>query len=245
MGTRLHLSRALAGPLLGALLAASSVPALAAPPKTGATGGAGAIFTCTSAAGRTLTADRPIAECLDREQRVLNRDGSLRTVLQPSLTPDERAALEEVERRKAHERVAKVDAIRRDRNLLARYPDQEAHAKARESALDNVRESIRSSEQRLADLEKERKPLAAETEFYKTKPAPAKLRRQIESIDVSLNAQRELVVNQQAELGRITALFDAELMRLRQLWGGAQPGSLGPLPQSALAGATVTPVKRP
>ena len=35
---------------------------------------------------------------------------------------------------------------------------------------------------------------------------------------------------QVAETNRINALYDAELARLRKLWGGAQPGSLGPLP---------------
>jgi len=45
-------------------------------------------------------------------------------------------------------------------------------------------------------------------------------------------------LTQQSEVGRISALFDAELARLRKLWGGAEPGSLGPLPQSALAAAS-------
>ncbi len=245
MGMSFCGSRALLAPFLAVALAAWGTGSSAQVAKPGATKGSGAIFTCVSASGRKLTADRPISECLDREQRVLNSDGSLRTVLQPSLTADERAALEEVERRKQRERVAKLDAVRRDRNLLARYPSEPVHAKAREGALDTVRESIRSSEQRLADLQKERKPLAAETEFYKTKPVPPKLKGQIDAIDVSIDAQRELVVNQQAELGRINGLYDAELARLRQLWGGAEPGSLGPLPQSALAGITEAQTKRP
>lgn len=240
----MQVCRSLAAALLAAGLGVCGLPAAAQP--VGAKVG-GAIFTCTNAAGRKLTADRPIAECLDREQRVLNRDGSLRTVLPPSLTSDERAAMEDTERRRTLERVARQDAIRRDRNLLMRYPDEPAHGKARDAALDTVQESIRSLEQRVAELDKERKPLLAETEFYQGKALPAKLKSRIESIDVSLEAQRALVVNQQAELGRITALFDAELARLRRLWNGAEPGSLGPLPQSALAGAgaPVTPVKRP
>lgn len=196
-----------------------------------------AIFTCTNAAGRKLTADRPIVECNDREQRVLNKDGSLRMVLQPSLTADERAAKEEAERRKAQEHAAKLDAVRRDRNLKSRYPDELAHDKAREAALDTARSSIRSSEQRLAELEKSRKPLEAEAEFYQGRSLPLKLKRDIESIDVSIAAQRELVMTQQSEIVRINALYDAERARLRQLWAGAEPGSLGPLPQSAHATA--------
>lgn len=221
---------AAAGMLVAAVLAGAPAAAQQPTVKEG-----GAIFTCTSAAGRRLTADRPIAECLDREQRVLNRDGSLRMILQPSLTADERAALEEAERRKVQERIARQDAVRRDRNLLARYPNEAAHERARQVALEPVRDSVLASQKRVAELEKERKPLISETEFYAGKPLPAKLKNQIGEIDASLRAQQELLVTQQAEVGRISALFDAELARLRKLWGGAEPGSLGPLPQSALA----------
>lgn len=195
------------------------------------------IFTCVDAAGRRLTADRPIAACNDREQRVLNADGSLRRILPPQMTADERAAFEEVERRREAEMQAKRDAIRRDRNLLARFPDEAAHQRAREAALDDVRNAVRASEQRLADLNKERKPLMDEAEFYNGRTMPPKLRNQIDAVDVALVAQRATVVNQQAEIGRITALFDAELAHLRRLWAGAQPGSIGKLAPALAASA--------
>jgi hypothetical protein len=230
--------RGLNAALLLGVLGSLSVDASSQEVKQGS-----AIYTCTNAAGRTLTRDRPIAECLDREQRVLNSDGSLRTVLQPSLTSDERAAQEEADRRKAQERANKQEAIRRDRNLLARFPNEATHNKARDAALIATRSGIQASEQRLADLQKERKPLLDEAEFYQGKNLPGKLKSQIESVDVSIEAQRALIVNQQAEVGRVTALFDAELARLKRLWAGADPGSLGPLPQSALAGQAAPPPK--
>lgn len=46
-----------------------------------------------------LTADRPIVECLDREQRELSPSGTVRRVVGPTLTEQERAA-QEVQRRK-------------------------------------------------------------------------------------------------------------------------------------------------
>ena len=48
--------------------------------------------------------------------------------------------------------------------------------------------------------------------------------------DASLEAQRSAAANQEAELQRINKLYDMELDRLRKLWSGAQPGSLGLLP---------------
>jgi hypothetical protein len=55
---------------------------------------------------------------------------------------------------------------------------------------------------------------------------PAKLKQQLDANDAAADAQRELIANQKVELVRITALYDAELQRLRRLWAGAQPGSL-------------------
>ena len=78
------------------------------------------IYTCTTADGRKLTGDRPIPECVAREQRVLNPDGSQRTTLPPFLSPEERAAKEAADRRASAERLAQLDAIRRDRSLMLR-----------------------------------------------------------------------------------------------------------------------------
>lgn len=190
-----------------------------------APGWAQGIYTCIDAKGRKLTSDRPIIECLDREQRVMNRDGSTRTVLPPSLTADERADLEARDRRKAQERAAQQDAVRRDRLLLMRYPTEAEHRKARDLALDDVRASIRNSERRISELNAERKPLLDEAEFYKGKAIPPKLKQSLEFVDVAIDAHKTLIQNQQAELQRVTQLFDQELERLRKLWTGAPLGS--------------------
>jgi hypothetical protein len=186
------------------------------------------IYTCTDSKGRRLTSDRPIIECLDREQRVMNKDGSTRSVLPPSLTADERAELEARERRKAQDRLAQQDMVRRDRMLLTRYPSEVEHRRAREAALDDVRKAVENSQRRIAELEKERKPLLAEAEFYKGKALPAKLRQSIEFVDVAVEAHQTLITNQQAEIQRINYIFDQELDRLRRLWAGAAPGTLPP-----------------
>lgn len=186
-----------------------------------------AIFTCTDAAGKRLTSDRPIAECSAREQRVLNADGSVRSIVPPTLTATERGDAEARERDAAAERARQQEAVRRDRNLLGRYPNEAAHRKARELALDDLRKALHRSDERLAVLATERKPLAAEAEFYVGKPLPLKLRLALDANDASVDAQKSLLQNQQVEARRIELLYDAELERLKKLWGGAQPGSLG------------------
>lgn len=218
-----------AAPALGALLALAGLLGPLAAQAQGSRNAAG-IYTCTDAQGRKLTSDRPIAECTAREQRVLNADGSLRQVLPPTLTAEERAAREAQERRLAQQRAAQNDAQRRDRNLLLRYPNEDRHQQARVVALEPVRLAMRATERRLATLALERKRLDDEAEFYRGRPAPASLRQQLDANDATVDAQRAAARNQEAELDRVNALYDAELDRLRRLWAGAEPGSLPPLP---------------
>jgi hypothetical protein len=188
------------------------------------------IYTCTDANGRRLTSDRPIAECTAREQRVLNKDGSLKGIHPPTLTTEERAEQDARDRKAAEARAAQADAVRRDRNLTARYPNEATHKKAREAALDTVRLALRSSEIRLRELAAERKPVLDEIEFYRGRTLPAALKAQLDANDAAVEAQRSTAANQAAELARINRLYDAELERLRRLWAGAPAGSLGPLP---------------
>ncbi|HSM22052.1 MAG TPA: hypothetical protein VK876_07575 [Rubrivivax sp.] len=187
------------------------------------------IYTCVDEKGRRITADRPIAECTDREQQVLNRDGSLRTVLPPTLTAEERAQREARDRAAAEARAAQADAVRRDRNLMARYPNEAAHSRAREAALDTVRLAMKATEIRLRQLAAEAVPLRDEAEFYEGRSLPASLKSAIDANEVAVEAQRSASTNQAAELDRINRLYDAELDRLRRLWAGVVPGSLGPL----------------
>ena len=187
------------------------------------------IYTCIDDKGRRLTADRPIPECTSREQQVLNRDGSRKTTLPPTMTAEERAEQDTRDRVAAEARASLTDAVRRDRNLVARYPNEASHNRAREAAIDTVKLAIKATEMRLRELAAERKPLREEAEFYQAKPLPPKLRAALDANEASVDAQRSAQGNQEAELGRINRLYDAELDRLRRLWSGAAAGSLGPL----------------
>jgi hypothetical protein len=178
---------------------------------------------------------------MDREQRVLSRDGTLLRVVPASLTADERAEKEAKERKEAAAREARSEAVKRDRNLMQRFPNAAAHQKAREQALEVTQFAITQSEARLVDLERERKPLMDETEFYKGKQMPGKLKGQLDANDAASAAQKELLVTQKAELERASKLYDTELAHLKKLWAGAAPGSLQAPADAATATAKVKP----
>lgn len=220
------LSRVTLAGLLG-LVGAAALAQPGSPPP------GGGIYTCTNDQGRKLTSDRPIAECVHKEQLLLNRDGSVRAVIPPTYTAEERAEREARERRAAELRAAQLDAVRRDRNLMARYPNEAAHDKARELALEPLRMAIAATERRLKELAAERVPLVNEAEFYEGRQLPTKIKLQLDANDAAVTAQKSAAATQAAELDRVNGFYDVELERLRKLWAGAQPGSLGPIPASA------------
>jgi hypothetical protein len=205
---------------------------------------AAGIYTCIDKHGNKHTGDRPIAACADRDQTILNPDGSIKGRRPPSETADERGEREVRERKQDEDRAAIADAGRRDRNLFKRYPNEASHQRAREVSLDPVRRAIRATEMRLRELAIERRPIDSEAEFYQGRPLPPKLKQQRDANDAAAEAQRSASANQEAELGRVTRSFDAELERLRRLWAGAAPGSMGPIvvPQAPMAAAS-TPRK--
>ena len=190
---------------------------LASAQSQGATGG---IYTCVDRNGRRLTADRPIPECLDREQRELSPSGITRRQIGPSLTELERAAQDAQNRKDAEERARVVEERRRERVLVARYPDKAAHDVERAAAIQMVDDVTATAEKRTLELKAERKKLDVEMEFYKKDPnkAPMTLRRKIAEIDDSLAEQQRFIAGQDQEKRRVHQRFDAELAQLRKLW---------------------------
>jgi hypothetical protein len=185
------------------------------------------IYTCIDARGRRLTGDRPIPECLDREQRVLGSDGTVVRRIGPSLSPQERALEEERQRKEAEDRARALDEKKRERALLARYPDQKTHDAQRVQAQRAVDEVIAAAQKRIGELDAQLKKYQVEAEFYKENPAkmPAKLKRQIEETQEHIAGQKRFIANQDDEKKRINARFDEELALLRDRWA-RQAGTL-------------------
>jgi hypothetical protein len=178
------------------------------------------IYTCIDSKGRRITSDRPIMECLDREQRELGRTGVTRRVVPPSYTADERAKLD-AQRRAEEEVQARIaEEKRRDRALMVRYPNQGVHDKERSEALAQIDEVITAVVRREQSLAQQRQEIATELEFYQgdVNKAPSWLKRKLEDNESQVHIQKRFLDDQAQEKKRINARFDEELAKLRQLW---------------------------
>ena len=208
--------------LAGILCAVMGISAWAQQPPV--TGG---VYTCTDAKGRKLTADRPIAECTDREQKILNPSGTVKAKVGPSLTAQEKADLELKDKRDAEEQNRAAEEKRRDRALLTRYPNKGVHDQERAEALSQIEAVVRAASTRLKELDRQRASIDEEMEFYKKDPtrAPAYLRRQQDENAQSQAVQRRFIAEQEGETRRVNARFDDELGRLKALWAQMAPAA--------------------
>jgi len=178
------------------------------------------IYTCVDAKGKRWTSDRYIAECTDREQKLVGPTGTLRAVVPPTLTAKEREEKDLADKKLAQDAQKRNEEKRLQRALLSRYPNRASHDLDRSKALQSVDDSARLAQLAIEDLQKQRAELAKEAEFYKKDPAKmsAKLRRQLEENDNAIAAQQRFVANQDEERKRVNARFDDELVALKKLW---------------------------
>lgn len=189
-------------------------------------GGNAGIYACTDAKGRRLTADRPIAECVDRDQRVLGNTGVELRRVGPTLTDNERTEQEAQRRREQEEQRRLREERSRERALVTRYPSQAVHDAERAEALEQADQVMAVARQRVKALQEQRTKIDAEMEFYRKDPskAPGALRRQVDENRGSQEEQQRFILQQEQEKRRINQRFDAELAQLRVLWS-ASPAS--------------------
>jgi len=203
---------------------------------------AGGIYTCVDRNGRRLTADRPIPECLDREQRELSPSGTVRRQIGPSLTEQERSAQEAQQRKEAEARAREVEERRRERVLTTRYPDKATHDVERAAAIQLVDDVTATAEKRLVELAQQRKAFDVEMEFYKKDPnkAPMALRRKIAENEDSIAEQQRFIAGQDQEKRRVHQRFDVELAQLRKLWDAQRMPLPGTTPASDASAPAAT-----
>ena len=179
-----------------------------------------AIYTCTDAKGRKLTSDRPIAECVDRAQQEMSPQGTVKRVLGPTLTAQERAVQDDKDKAALAVRLQAEEAKRRDRAMLSRFPNKVAHDKERSQAVELVDEVIKTGAKRIVELGELRVAINTDYEFYKKDPskAPLALKRRLEENDSSILAQQRFIYDQDLLKSRVNLRFDEELIKLKGLW---------------------------
>ena len=208
------------------------------------------VYTCTTVTGRKITADRPIPECMDREQRELQTTTGRVNIVKPKQTEAERWAEREAQRQTERERELALQQQRRDQQLLARYPDDAALEEKRSYMLDEMKKRWGPTLDEQAEINVRRKEISAAADARRKAGkaadfSSAKEAAQLERRTLQLQPMMEKA---QADLDRVNHEMDADLARVRYLRGQAQSAraiSLGQQPASSLGTAASAPAGKP
>lgn len=204
------------------------------------------VYSCTNEAGRKLTSDRPIFECSDREQRVLETTTGRVTFIRPKQTEAERWAEEAKKKQVARERDAAIRQQRYDKQLLVRYPDEASLEEKRSYMLDEAKKRWAPTLNEQAEINARRKVLSQEAENRRRtgKAADFSSAKEAAQLERRTFQLQPMVARAEADLDKINAEMDADLARLRELRGQAQTAravSLGQIPAPSTPPASKTP----
>lgn len=185
---------------------------------------AATLYVCTDADGKTITSDILPRECAQLPIKELRPDGSVRRVIEPPLTAEQRAARAEQARRAAERRERQRSQTRRDIALMETYSTEAEIEAARAAALASRQAMIEGAASKLEGYARERERLENEAEFYANRKAPAKLARAFEINEELVQSEQKRSADTRVEMARINERFDAELKRFRELvTAGARP----------------------
>ena len=176
------------------------------------------IYICKDAAGRTLSSDRPIAECSTRPMREVDRNGITRREIAAPLTAEEKRKAEQEARTRRAEEDAVAERQRNDRAILARFRSEDDIIDSGRRNVATLEENVKRETQTLAAAEKQQQ--AAEAELVPLSARnqwPAFLHQRLEEADRAVSGSRRRLDDYEAEILLINTRTDETLKRFRNL----------------------------
>jgi len=188
------------------------VVALAAAPLSAAN-----LYKWVDEKGVTHYTDKMPPDAVDKANVEMNKDGIAVKRTEPAPTPEQRRAkaLEE-ERLKATARERET-VDRRDRALMQSYTTEDEIDLARNRALGTIDTQVASAQAYSQQLAKRRDELQAKRKSFGSKPVPAAIDTELESIADELSKQAALIAERKRDSAVITARYDQDKQRWREL----------------------------
>jgi hypothetical protein len=177
----------------------------------------GKFYCCTDASGKYVCGDILPQTCYGRAYRELGADGrTIREIAAP-LTAEQRAqrASEEDQRRK--DAISQKEQERKDLVLLETYVDLADLEVMRKRALDGVSQLIRNAEERIAEIQAQRKKYEDEAEFYHNKALPPEIEKGLADAESEIKAQETVIEAKKKDLTMLQEKFDEDRKRFLDL----------------------------
>ena len=100
-----------------------------------------------------------------------------------------------------------------------------SHRAAALADLQEIVARIRKTQNRLAELERERKVIDDEIEFYKNRPLPLDLARRRDGSEAKFTALADVFRGEESDVRTVVARYHCERTQFAERWHGGAPGS--------------------
>ena len=161
--------------------------------------------------------DKMPPDQVDKATTELSKQGITVNKTDKAPTPEQRRAKEQEAERAKEAAKAQEETTRRDRALVASYTSEAEIDLARNRSLQTINNVILSSQAFSEQLTKRKVDVETKRDESKGKALAAVFDRELESIDAELQRQSELVTQKNKEAAAITAKYDADKQRWREL----------------------------
>ena len=176
-------------------------------------------FKWVDSQGRIQYTDRLPPEAVNRGNVQLSKQGVAKSVTDPSLTAEQRRAIED---RLAREREVEKQAKERrhqESALLSSYTSEDDIEIARKRNLALIGASIQASESRIKTLQQRAVDLEKEKLFYETKPFPERLKRELAAVQAEIPRQSTIIAQKNQEALAINQRFDEQRAQYVEIRG--------------------------
>ena len=188
-----------------------------APFLAGANSAVAALYKWVDDKGNVHYSDKMPPEAVDRPSVELNPQGIPIKKNDAAPTVEQRRAKAADEERARQVAKQQEEVNRRDRALLSSYTNEAEIDLARNRSLQTINDVVESSKAYTEQLTKRKTEAEAKMAGAKNKTMIPLIERELESIDAELARQADLVEQKKREATAISARYDADKQRWREL----------------------------
>jgi hypothetical protein len=161
--------------------------------------------------------DKMPPEAINKGNVELNKQGVPIKKTEPALTPEQRRAREAEDERARVAAKARDDIARKDRALLQSYTTESEIDLSKRRALGTIEAQVQSAQAYVAILTKRKEEVMARVAALGDKPQPPSLEREVANVNEELQKQADLLAAKRKEATIVTARYDADKQRWREL----------------------------
>lgn len=183
----------------------------------GTANGAGGMYKWVDDQGVVHYTDRIPPESVSKGATVLDKQGRSVKTIDPAPTAEQRKAAEAEAERQREVAKANADQARRDRALTQSFSSEAEIDVARARAVSTMEAQLTTIGTYIADMTRRKQDLEKRRAGYGTKPVPAALDNEINSVTEELSRQTALLAQKREALAAVGKKYDADKQRWQEI----------------------------